>query len=519
MATIADVSKLNTPGFKTSFGKSGKSRIVAKNMAFTKNTSLFKNIKVGGKWGTQNLAKADYLNARFGLNAGIGEPSRMSGHYGMGGIGKFGSVAANYNIQNLSKAQVAGDVVGKGISIAMGILNKTGVLDFGDSTVTKQGASSKLDSAMGNIPTATTLSSASASAALNAMNQATNAGDLSVAIENAEKEYSSMSAQDGPLKEKADAAQNNMQKLQDTVGQEEANVQNATKAVSDGEQKITGLNSQLQKLDAGYANACQNVETKQSLFDKADSSLTSAESELSQAEGLPADDPSRAAKISAAQEKVKSAKDAKQKAETELNKAKEEKNKAFDALGDKKTEIQKAEEELSNAKEEVKNAKSKLDSSKEKLEKAKKDLEDAKGAIKEYQNNAKDMVALQSAITSNKARLEKLKASEQKEMQSLNGKIQNDESQNSELSSKIDNGDGYSKSELRSMRKIDKNNAQNEERRTRMAELANSQLKLQTPIKGTDGNDYRTVTIGSETYYSRNNQMISEDEYKQNVSS
>ncbi|MBR1460520.1 hypothetical protein IJ596_02655 [bacterium] len=63
------------------------------------------------------------------------------------------------------------------------------------------------------------------------------------------------------------------------------------------------------------------------------------------------------------------------------------------------------------------------------------------------------------------------------------------------------------------MRKIDKNNTENQTRRERNAELISSQLKLKIPTTGADGNEYRTMTLNGETYYSRNNQMITQEEY------
>ena len=154
-----------------------------------------------------------------------------------------------------------------------------------------------------------------------------------------------------------------------------------------------------------------------------------------------------------------------------------------------------------------------MEAAKKKLDEAKKALDDANGAIKKYQDNAKDMQALKSAIDSNKARLEKLKQNEQKELQSLNEKIAKDEAQNKKLSGTINGSDGYSKKELGNMRKIDKNNTENQTRRERNAELISSQLKLKIPTTGADGNEYRTMTLNGETYYSRNNQMITQEEY------
>ena len=136
MANV-DLGKLNKPGFKTSLGsKSGGSRIVAKNLTSAKNTSLFSNIRVSGQWGTVNMNKPNYQNARFALNAGKGLPPRSSGVYG-----STGSVSTNYSVQNGTKAEMAGQIVGMGLNMAMGILNQTGVLDkvFGGSSKVSAG--------------------------------------------------------------------------------------------------------------------------------------------------------------------------------------------------------------------------------------------------------------------------------------------------------------------------------------------------------------------------------------------
>lgn len=137
MANV-NLGQLNKPGFKTSLGAKPKgSRIVAKSLTSAKNTSLFSNLRVQGQWGTVNVNKANYQNARFALNPSGGGP-RMSGVYAPA----YGAnVATNYNVQNGSNAYTAGQVVGTTLSVAMGILNKTGVLDkvFGGSSKVSAG--------------------------------------------------------------------------------------------------------------------------------------------------------------------------------------------------------------------------------------------------------------------------------------------------------------------------------------------------------------------------------------------
>ena len=131
-ATMANVnlSQLNKPGFKASLNAKSGSRIGARSLTSARNTSLFSNVRVMGQWGTINTNKANYQNVRYSLNAGKGELPRTSGYYAAAS-----NVASNINIQNGSNAYTAGQVVGAGLSMAVGILNQTGVLDkwFGNN--------------------------------------------------------------------------------------------------------------------------------------------------------------------------------------------------------------------------------------------------------------------------------------------------------------------------------------------------------------------------------------------------
>lgn len=464
--TAVHGSQLNKPGLGSSTLRKNGSRIVPRNLSQA-NASLFRNIRVGGSWGSQSTQIANFQALRFSANPSGAAPRAM------GIFGGSYNVADNLKIQNGSNSFYAGQVVGQGISMALGILNQFGII--GNNKAQPQGAAAQLDNALGGVPTATSLSSSSANAALDGMTQATTASNLSRAIATAEGEYNTMQSQDGTLKAEADKAQANMKTLQDNVSKEQANVERLSNSVADGEQQVNGLNAQLQKLDAGYAAACQTVDTKQTMLDNATKSYNDAESKLNNTpETLENGQPNPA--YAEAKAQFDAAKAAKEKAEKELGTAKKEKEEAFNKLEDKQNEVKEAEDKLNKAKDNVKAAKEGLEEAKKKQEEAKKALDDANGAIKKYQDNAKDMQILKSAIDSHKERLEKLKQKEQKEILSLKEKIQKNDAKIAEMQRNIDNSDGYSKGETKNMDKINKLNTENLEYKTRLAELESAKV-------------------------------------------
>ncbi len=516
------------PGLQASFGKnkSQKTQTVAQQAsqnlstgsATRPNAFSFRNTRnwVSGQNTIKGRMQYDFQGARASLNPRTYTapmPQRLSAPILDGGN-------TNIKIDNGSdymKGQIIGGVVGGVLQGVFGMLNKQGAGTVGSVASPQTTAGSQLGSAMeglGGVHTATTLSSATATNALNAMTQATTAGDLSQAITGAEAEYNTMKANDPQLKAAADDAQKNLQTLQDTVGREQANVKGLEDTIANSEQQLTGLNAELNKLDGGYKLACDDVDSKTTLYENAQKSVADAQAGLDSANALPEDDPTKSAKVEEATRKLQSAKSAEALAKKSLDAAETTKKETFDKLGAKKDEVKKAEDNIKAQKEDIKNAKAGLEDAKKKLETAKKALDGAKSAIKAYTDNAKDMAALGKAIENNKKRLAKLQESEQRELGSLNNKIQNDEAQNDRLSKKVDGSDGYSKREVRNLNKIQQNNAENEVRRGRASEIISSQLKMQTPMRGADGNDYKKLDINGQTYYSRNDQMITEEEYK-----
>lgn len=515
--------KLNSAGMRGSFGSKSKvssSTSSSAKAAASSNLSSGKTYNAFSLGGLNNrrgwtpgvntikgMNQYNYQNARMQLNARGYTPPSFDQYTDM----------SMYNNTNLmfkpNSAYNSGFNIGSGIALGIGLLNTLGGLfSKNDVPVTNTRALESGMSSLGSVPTATTLSSATATNALNAMTQATTAGDLSQAITNAQAELNTMQSQDGTLKKAADDAQKNLATLQDNVGKEEANVKGLETTIAQGEQQLNGLNAELNKLDGGYKMACDDVDSKTTLYENTQKNVASAQQGLDQANALPADDPTKAAKVAEATKNLESAKSAEALAKKNLDAAEKTKQETFEKLGDKKEDVKAAEDKLKQQKEDIKNAKDARDAAKEKLAAAKKELDGAKSAIKAYTDNAKDMAALGKSIQDNQKRLAKLQESEQRELGKLNNQIQSDEAQNAKLNGKIAGSDGYSK--VKNLNKIQRNNAENEVRRGRASEIISSQLKMQTPTRGTDGNDYRQLNTNGQTYYSRNNIMITEEEYK-----
>lgn len=517
-----DFAKLNKPGLGgASFGSNRKTSTVQKqasqNLATSSGSTStvfsFRNTRgknfVPGRNTVSGNTRYNYSNARMSLNRSYTPPSVSN----TGSHTSLPNIKINNN-NDFQKGMIIGQTVIAGLNAVTQLVGAFGAakssMSVGNqlsAAMQGLGGTPSLSSG-GGIPTAVSLSSATAQAAVNSMSSATTAGDLSTAIASAEGEYSKMQANDGTLKADADKAQKELSTLQSNVGKAEANVESLTNTVADGEQQITGLETELNKLDAGYADASKTLTTKEGQLDNAKSSASDLRAQYNAA---PAEQKATLkAQLDIAEDNVK-------RLEGEVEKAKEAKQKALDAVGDKKSEIQEAEQKLDDKKEQVKEAKDGLAKAKKDAEAAKKALDGANGAIKKYHDNSKDMSALKKAIDDNKKRLEKLQKSEIKEFGKLGKAIASDEAQNAKLAGKIDGSDGYSGKEIKRQGKIDQNNQENALRRERTETIALSQLKLQPFTKGTDGNEYRKVDIGGETFYSRNNQLISAEEYNQGV--
>ena len=500
MANV-NLGQLNKPGFKTSLGsKSGGSRIVANNLKSARNTSLFSNIRVSGQWGTVNLNKANYQNARLSLNAGKGAPPRMSGAYAP----SSSHVATNYNIQNGSNAYTAGQVVGTTLSMAMGILNQTGVMDKLVSKITHTGSTSASNQlsqgveSLGKQGASLGTSNSDIAQTISGMSACSDSQSLSFAIDSAQDQLSAMDAQTETFetaKSDAETKKSDLGAKLKTAGNEKAQ---AKSQVSKGSQAVNsakmGKEQAMNKVKTGneqYDNAlskysealdkqtdAKNNQTRaQSTLSRANDAYSQAQADTRDAQAAYDNEPEyiegkdgakmpnpkkQIAKTKLEQAKIaeKNALDAKNKAEENLKTANKAVEDADKAVNDAKAKKDEAKENLGELKSKAEEAEKTLETEQQKLDDVKANLEKAEenfditeqnyqeletqmsaqdGIIELFKNHKTDMKVLSDAISEQQKRCESLKKSEQKAGKDWGHADQNAEFKEALLSGEVGN--------------------------------------------------------------------------------
>jgi len=538
---ISDMAKLNRPGMASSFGgskRTGLSKQASVNLSNSssaRSTSLFSlsgksrynwtpGVKVSG-----DTSKYNYQGVRTRLNGG-GQIRRSVYSSGTSRV----SDNFNYKVDNGS-AYNTGMAVGQTI-IGLGMLaDKLGLfnsLKGADSTQSntpvQQTNSQRLENAMrstsgSQILSASSITSSSATEAFNKMAGATDSATLRSAIADAKTQYATMDAQTAQIEDAGKKAQSQISDITKNVAEKQKAVDDSNSNVSKNEQAVKSYQDKLSGLNSDYAAKCSALDTANANLETATSNLQGAESELSQANALPADDPTKAAKVSAAKAKVQQATQAKQAAETAKKEAETAKEQAYNAITENKEAIKTAEAQLTKAKEGLKEAKKELETKNKELQSAKDDLKKAKDAIDKLASHGQDMNTLASAIKQQEARLAKLEQSEVKEFGKLNSEIDKDNNRNTKLMGKIDGSDGFSNKELRRLNKVKVNDAENEVRINRATQLESSvvatAMNYAQGVTGADGNEYKFFTLkeNGESYCFKNGQPISYDEMPDDV--
>lgn len=573
--------KPNIPGIGSSFGgskKTGMSRQVSVNLSNSSATGRTTGFSLSPKsrynWTpgvkvSGDTSKYNYQGIR--LRANGGGQVRNSGFYGTGST----RVNDNFNLKIDN-----GSAYNKGMAIAqtavgvLGMLNQLGILGSKKaegSAPAVQTRSSEIDNAMnglGPIDTATTLSSASANAALSAMSSANNSADLTGAISSArqtlanmdamatenkyESNYKTAMTQKNDLKDKVETQKKDVKQKENDV----STADNTVKAYTDKRNLAKG---ELNKLDAAYGKAVDNYTAAHDKHVEAQNTLTKASNahnlaksatqeaqavldntpetiKVTNPDGSTSEIPNPEYKI--AQEKLKTAQaneakakealdkatDAEQetaKAEADALKAKED---AYANLGDKKAEVDKLEGELKKEQtslDKAKEAKTKcetnLQNAEANLETAKAEYDKAEADIDKYKDYKKDKEKLSEAIIKQEKRLPKMIAEEDKKQEKLAKQInQNSEKRDNYLNS-IDLSDGANKAEKKASKKAvglsGKINEDTAEANRYDTIDQKREIMKQIP-KTIDGQQYRTGEINGEQVYFRDTIAISKEEYE-----
>lgn len=555
---LNSMRNLKRPGLTGSFGSSkrtvGTSSQATKNLAnssaATKTTHFsFKSSNKHNWVAGQNVSKGqnryNYQGMRASLNSRTFTPS-----VGYSGPTTYGTTTYTVNNNN---AYMKGQIIGQVLNGTFSLLNQLGVFDGlkGDGAGVKETASGKLDKAMdslGTVPTASTVTSGTASAAISSMSSANDSASLRSAIASASNDLSTMDMQTGTLEANAIAAQNNKETLETNVSNAEKDVTDKKQALSTANNKVKTLQDKRDNYQVKLENANKAYGEATDTYTKACEAHTQAKAETASAKQGLADaeaalnacpnDAEHAAQRAQLQSAVNAAKERLQQAEQNekaaANKEKEAleaKEKAYAELGDAKkavdevkTQLEDAQSKLDKAKEEQTQAEKDLKTSEANLEKAKQELSNADGAIQKFKEHKEDIKELQDAIEKQQKRLEKLEQEEVKKYDKLTNKINNGVAANENRLEDINPEDGMNVVEKMKSRITEQTNLKNQERLAKKDSLQsnydditykNSLLK-QSPDFTLGSSQYRAGQAPSgQTLYYRDNQPISEEEYEQ----
>lgn len=477
-----DFGKLNKPGLHASFGsqksRTGVSAQATKNLGNTttaSKSSIFSlNSRHSSNWvsGSRNnvdITKHNYQNMRANLNSRGFIPQQENNGWGSFGIGSSGMgmgvgmgmmngmTNINYNPNN---SQVAGTVVGQVLNGTFGLLNNLGVLD---------GLKSSVSSAVGDLSSAT-------------------------------QSLGGNSSVSSGIGSEAKASISNMKSAQDSS--------TLRKAISSAKSALKGLETKA----AGLDNAKSARDTAKSELTEAKDNKKTCESKLTQAtqkrDGIQAKLTSAKAVLKTIPEEIDDGNGGKIK-----NTAHEQQKQVVEDL---EKQLEAAKTEVENADKADKEAEAKVKTAETDLETKEKELDDCEVA-------EKDAKSLESEISKQESRLTKLEEKEAKEAGELDTKIGENTDKMAALSDKINPNDGMDRGERRAAGKIDKLDRKNTEARQRRDTL-NGYGKESDEIKQKLGDRTHDFTVGSDnyekvdtsagnTFYYKNGQMISEEEY------
>ncbi len=561
------LDKLNRAGLGAqSFGTrktTGMSAQVTKNLAnsspATKSSLFsFKGSRmanfVPGRNVSENMYKYNYQNKRASLNGGAQRTfaPRSAGHVHSTNMNNIGTV--QYNNTSYQNGMATANLLLGG----MQLLNQFGVFD-GVSSSGSSSLGDKLSSVFSGIGGGGAAGSA-ISGSISSMESASDSASLRGAISSAETQLNTMNGMTQYLTTAAEEAKGQIGGLETAVDKGETTVKENKQKFSNAKNTVTARTSNrdnkqnaLAKADANYAKAVDSYTKAHDASVNAKLSLDSVTQAKNRAQGdyasaqaafesTPATLPDGSTNPAKAQaeQKMKAAKDhldeltreeeqAKQAYESAKNSEAEAlnaKNEAYknvtankEAVDAAEAELNKAQEQLDTSKGNLCNALNELTESTELLSDKKAELASANGKIEILKQHNEDVQTLSQSIGKAKTRLAKLEKEEQDDWKKHDEKASKGITKNNERAGNID-GNVDTAKERRLSRKMERTNDNVEEhleardRNTNNVDL--TFVMKQAPVHTDGSGTYRTGTnpLTGNTVYSRDGQLISEEEFK-----
>jgi predicted nucleic acid-binding Zn-ribbon protein len=493
---------------------------------------------VAGQFVTQGKGVYNYSRMRSNANPRVYTPPKTL-------TSTFSSNYANYakyNVSSGSNSYATGLGLGQVVSQGISLLNQLGVL-HGTSSSQATGSQNGYqngDNKVGNPLQPVnygTISSEGAVSSISSMESATDSSSLRDAVSSAETQLASMESQTSALESDASVAEQNMETYEKDLSNADKAKTEANSGVTKAKNKVEvktqvrdSALSDLRNANTAYGEATAALSKAQTSYDAANAALASAKDILAAtpqtitdpATGQTIPNPKYAEAqkaVEAKQLEANKAKDALDAAQKEKDKAKASVDSSNKAVKDAEANLEKANKELEDAKTELEQATAKQKTATENYEKAEAVKESAQEAIDKLKAHKQDIEELKSSIDKQKKRLTKLEKKEKQEYAKLDSDISGKISKNKSRESKIDTSDGMNLKEKWLAKKMNKTNVKidNELKQKSALELnvVLTEMSKKVGTTASDGNVYKTYThINGTTYYSVNNKLITEEEYK-----
>jgi hypothetical protein len=557
-----EFSKLNKPGSRTSLGKTGVTSQATRNLSGStaaKNSSIFslkgghKTNFVAGNWGSVDISRYNYQGIRQSLN------SRASSY-------PISSYESTSNTSSLTysnnNSYLKGQILGQVANGLFGFLNNlvsddSKVSNTGNATgggsvksstnktkndkqnTVNDSPTSGLDNYVNSDDSSSVSSvvtSDDTASVISNMSACNDSASLRSSIDNAKGKLTTLEGKTAEYKTNAANAEKNSESLKSKVKTTKTTKDKANQKLSNAKNEV-GIKTEnrdskqndLQNANNEYGKAAQQEITAKDNYSlaqdnqaQAQATYDSLEDQIPDGNGGMKENP---AKIQAKQ-RLDEAKQKTAEAKTQLEEATKAKeaaekkvDKADDAFTKAKTALEESQKSLDQAKEKLKTAEEESKKAETDYENAKKELEDANGAITLYKEHKQDVEKLTSEIKKEQERLTKLEKQEQEKYDKLTKEIKNNVDKNTNREGKIDTSDGMNLKEKWLSRKMKKSNESSDKKLEEKEAIRDNVILTKLlnngeKTVGSDHNTYAKLNFEGTIYYSMNNQLISEDEYK-----
>lgn len=335
-------------------------------------------------------------------------------------------------------------------------------------------------STLGNSGSQVQMSSSAGQSAIAGMQNAQTSAELSSAIGSAQTQWAQLNkaATLSDFEGKANTAKENLSTYKENTTKTQSALKDASQGVKTSREGVRAASdmrdnclNQVKKADSQYGAALEAHSNAKAGLTQANQDLSNAKAVLAatpetiqDANGNPIPNPKRKAAeqaVEKAETAQKNAQAAEEKAKQALNEADNARDKSNAALNDAKAKYDKQDSLLDKAKEQETTSEKKYFEALKENKKAEEAYQTAQNDMQIYQNYQHDAKQLQSEITKQQERLEKLQKKEEKQINKLNKKIDKGIQKNFKSNEGIDPSNGMNIRERYLQNNIERRNDKN----------------------------------------------------------